>query len=83
MILVLSPGMKDMYIAEKLNISNFENHVQFHAVTRLFQYSGGFDLLRGQVGDDASIHESIKRLDEVRIPFGVDSSIRTCLQVEH
>jgi len=75
--------MKDMYITEELNISNFENHVQFQAVASLFQYSGSFNLLGRKVGDDTRIQESIKRLDEVGIPFRVDPSVPTIFQVEH
>jgi hypothetical protein len=51
-------------------------------MARLLQYLRRLSLLLTQLRNDTSIHESIKRLHVVRIPFRIQSRIRPGLEVE-
>ena len=82
MVFVLGTGVENVLIAEELNVSNFEDRVQSQSMAGLLQHLGGFNLFGRQWWDNTSIHEAVERLNIVRIPLGVYSSIGAFLDVE-
>lgn len=52
--------MEDMIVAQELNISDLQNHVQSQAMASIFEDLRGFNLLGAQLRDDTSVHEATK-----------------------
>lgn len=49
--------------------------MQSQPLARFLQDLSGFDLLRRQMRDDASVHKAVQGFDEVWIPFRIHPSI--------
>jgi hypothetical protein len=83
MVLVLSPCMENMFIAQELDISNLKDHVESQSMARLLQHFCSFNLLSTQLWNNASIHEATKGLHVVWIPLAVNTAIWTLFEVEN
>jgi len=74
--------MQDMLVAQELDVSNLQDHVQSQPVACFLQHLGSFELLGREGRDDTRVRESFKRLDIVWVPFRVHSWAVTGLEVE-
>lgn len=82
MIFVRCSSMKYMLVAQELDISDLEDHVEPQFVAHFFQYLSSLDLFRRQLRDDASVHETPQALHVVWIPLAVYSAVLALLEVE-
>ena len=70
MIRVLGSGMEHLCVGDKLNVADFEDHVQGEALAGCFEHLGGFDLCGGEGGDDALGREPREGAYVVGVPSG-------------
>lgn len=74
---VLGTGVQDVAVAQELNVTHVEDHVQLDAVAHGLEGFEGVDLFGAQRWDDAFVAEPGQTADVVRVPFTIDSVLLT------
>lgn len=74
--------MKHVLVAQELDITNLEDHVESETMASILENLCGLLLLWTEGWDDTLVGEARKRLDVVWIPLGVDTAVLAGLEVE-
>lgn len=74
--------MQHVVVAQELDISNFENHVQTQALASLLKHLEGLELFWRKWWNNTLARKSLEGLDIVGIPLGIHSWVWSGLEVE-
>ena len=74
--------MQNVFVAQELYVTNLEDHVQRQTYASVFEDLSSAELLGRERRNGASVTEASERLDVVRVPLGVDTTIGLGLEVE-
>lgn len=81
-VLVGCASVQDVFVAQELDVTNLENHVQREAHASVFENLSSAKLFSRKGWNDTGITETCEGLDVVGIPLGVDTAIGLGLEVE-
>ena len=81
-VLVGGTSVQNVFVAQELYVTNLEDHVQRQTYASVFEDLSSAELLGRERRNGASVTESSERLDVVRVPLGVDTTIGLGLEVE-
>jgi hypothetical protein len=82
MIRVGSARMQNMRIAQELNITDIQHHVQRETDASLLEDAESLFLSLGKSGDDSRVAEAGQGADVVGVPLCVDAAVVAALEVD-